>query len=289
MVTRSRETALTYTADMLESLRMDGRRVIVTGAGRGLGRQMALHLAEAGADIACAARTTSQIAAVAEEIEAKGRRALVIPTDVSDSAQVDAMATRVIDEWGGFEVMIANAGGGGAASLKHVSEVTDDDWRDTVDLNFSSAFYCARAAARHFRAAQQPGNIITVASGTALRGDARLFVYGAAKAGVIAMTQALATQLAREQIRVNCIVPGFVLQQTLEHPEEIERAHNQGARIPVGRVGEAWELGPLAVYLASDASAYMTGEAFVIDGGGLAGGLAPTGWDVQSGIGGIAR
>ena len=88
---------------------------------------------------------------------------------------------------------------------------------------------------------------------------------------------------------MNCIVPGFVLQRTLHEPEEIEVARNQGSRIPVGRVGEAWELGPLAVYLASDASAYVTGEAFVIDGGGLAGGLAPAGWDVTAGIGSVPR
>jgi NAD(P)-dependent dehydrogenase (short-subunit alcohol dehydrogenase family) len=262
--------------------------VIVTGAGRGLGRQMALHLADAGADIVCAARTEAQIAAVGEEIEARGRQALVIPTDVTDSAQVDALVERTLSEWGGFEVMIANAGGGGSSALKHVTQISDADWRDTLDINFSSAFYCARAATRHFQE-RGSGNIITVASGTAMRGDARLLVYGAAKAGVITLTQSLATQLAREQIRVNCIVPGFVLQRTLHEPEEIEVARNQGSRIPVGRVGEAWELGPLAVYLASDASAYVTGEAFVIDGGGLAGGLAPTGWDVTAGIGSVPR
>ena len=250
---------------------------------------MALHLADAGADIVCAARTKSQIDGVAAEIEAKGRRALVIPTDVSDSSQVDAMVERTIDEWGGFEVMLANAAGSGPASMKHVTEISDEDWRETVDLNFSSVFYCARASVRHFLAEAKPGNIIAVSSGTAMRGgDARFFVDGAAKAGVLNMTQTLAVQLARQGIRVNCIVPGFVLQKTLEDQDEIELARNQGSRIPVGRVGEAWELGPLAVYLASDASAYMTGEAFIIDGGGLAGGLAPTGWDVNSGIGGVA-
>ena len=272
---------------MLESLRLDGRRIIVTGAGRGLGRQMALHLADAGADVVCAARTPEQIEAVAEEIRSRGRRALVIPTDVTDSRQVDALADQTIAEWGGFEVFIANAGGGGASAGKRVNQISDADWRDTIDTNLSSAFYCARAAAVHFH--ERGGKIITVASGTALRGDARLIVYGAAKAGVITLTQGLATQLARYAIRVNCIVPGFVLQRTLEQPEEIETARQQGARIPAGRVGEAWELGPLAVYLASDASAYVTGEAFVIDGGGLAGGLAPTGWDVTAGIGQIGQ
>ena len=270
---------------MLETLRMDGRRVIVTGAGRGLGRQMALHLADAGADIVCAARTREQIEAVAEEIRSRGRRALAVPTDVSDSAQVDALAARTLQEWGGFEVMIANAGGGGPAAGKQVDQISDADWQDAIDTNLSSAFYCARAAAAHFR--ERGGVIITVASGTALRGDARLLAYGAAKAGVITLSQGLAVQLARDRIRVNCIVPGFVLQRALEEPAAIEAARRQGARIPVGRVGEAWELGPLAVYLASDASAYVTGEAFVIDGGGLAGGLAPTGWDVAAGIGGV--
>ena len=272
---------------MLESLRLDGRRVIVTGAGRGLGRQMALHLADAGADVVCAARTPQQIETVAEEIRSRGRRALTIPTDVTDSRQVDALVEQTIAEWGGFDVFIANAGGGGASAGKRVNQISDADWRDTIDTNLSSAFYCARAAAVHFCEQRQDrgGVIITVASGTALRGDARLIAYGAAKAGVITLTQGLATQLARHDIRVNCIVPGFVLQRALETQEEIEIARNQGARIPAGRVGEAWELGPLAVYLASDASSYVTGEAFVIDGGGLAGGLAPTGWDITSGIG----
>ena len=264
---------------MSSSLRLDGRRAIVTGAGRGLGREMALHLAAAGADIVCAARTRAQIESVAEEIRALGRRALVVPTDVAVPEQVDALARRAVDEWGGFEIFIANAGGGGGASGKDILEISDDDWRETIDINLSSVFYSARAALRHFRE-RGGGNLITVASGTGMRGDPRTHVYGAAKAGVITLTQSIAVRAARENIRANCIVPGFVLQKTLHDPDEISLARSRGERIPAGRVGEAWELGPLALYLASDASAYMTGEAIVIDGGGLAGGLAPTGWDV---------
>ena len=267
---------------MLESLRLDGRRAIVTGAGRGLGREMALHLAAAGADIVCAARTLSQIEATAEEIRGLGREALVVPADVSIAEQVDSIAARTVAEWGGFEIFIANAGGGGSAGGKDILDISDDDWRETIDINLSSVFYSARAAVRHFRR-RSGGNLITVASGTGMRGDPRTHVYGAAKAGVITLTQSIAVRVARENIRANCIVPGFVLQKTLHDPAEISAARARGERIPAGRVGEAWELGPLAVYLASDASAYMTGEAIVIDGGGLAGGLAPTNWDVLAG------
>ena len=274
---------------MLEALSMAGKHVIVTGAGRGLGKQMALALAEAGADILCAARTAEQIDETAEEIRERGRRALSIPTDVSQSDQVDALVQTAIESWGRVDVMIANAGGGGKAALKDVSEITNGDWYDTVDVNLSSAFFCARAVVPHFRE-QGGGVIINVASGTGMRGDPRLLVYGAAKAGVVTFTMSVANQVARDNIRVNAIVPGFVLQKYLESDEEVRAARNRGRFIPAGRVGEAWELGPLALYLASDASGYVTGEAFVIDGGGLAGGIAPAGWDVTSasvlGVGG---
>jgi len=276
---------------MLERVSMAGKRVIITGAGRGLGKQMALALADAGADIACAARTEAQIEQTAQEIRERGREALVVPTDVAESDQVDRLVRSAIDAWGRVDVMIANAGGGGGAALKDVAEITDDEWRDTIDINLSSAFYCTRAILPHFRE-QGGGNIINVASGTGMRGDPRLIVYGSAKAGVVTFTMSVANQVARDNIRVNCIVPGFVLQKTLESPDEISATRGRGRFIPVGRVGEAWELGPLALYLASDASRYVTGEAFVIDGGGLAGGFAPAGWDVTAtthgALGGVA-
>ena len=103
------------------------------------------------------------------------------------------------------------------------------------------------------------------------------------------MTMSVANQVVKDNIRVNAIVPGFVLQKYLDSDDEISAMRGRGRFIPAGRVGEAWELGPLALYLASDASRYVTGEAFVIDGGGLAGGIAPSGWDVAAGVGGLGR
>jgi NAD(P)-dependent dehydrogenase (short-subunit alcohol dehydrogenase family) len=260
-----------------EAFSLDGRVVIVTGAGRGLGRQMALALARAGADIICAARTPEQLEATADAIRPLGRRTLTVPTDVRRSEQVDALVARAVEAFGRVDVMLANAGGGGRTSGKRPHEATDEDWYDTIDTNLSSAFFCARAVIPHMLA-QGGGVIITVASGTGLRGDPRTWAYAAAKAGVMGLTRTLAAQYVRENIRVNCIVPGFVAQRPPESPEEEARYVERGRFIPVRRLGRAEELGPLAVYLASDASSYVTGESFIIDGGGLAGGVAPMGW-----------
>ena len=264
---------------VLERLRLDGKAVVVTGAGRGLGQQMALALAEAGADVVCAARTLKQIEATAEAVRKLGRRAIVQPTDVQDSAQCDALIQACIGEFGKIDVMLSNAGIGDARG--HGSElwdVTDEEWHDTVDVNLSSAFYCARTAAKAMVDRGEGGVIINVASGTALRSYPQGFGYGAAKAGVIALTKSLAGMLQQHDIRVNCIIPGFVAQRPPKNEEQAAFMNQRARYYPVQRLGEAWELGPLAVYLASEASSYVTGQGFIIDGGGLAGGLAPVGF-----------
>jgi 7-alpha-hydroxysteroid dehydrogenase len=257
--------------------RLDGKVCIVTGAGRGLGQHMALSLARAGADVVCAARTPAQIEETAAQVRGLGQRAIAVPTDVRFSEQVDALVRACLEELGRLDVMIANAGGGGRTLGKAPHEALDDDWRDTLDTNLSSAYYCARASIVPMRQAGG-GVIITVASGTALRGYPTGWAYATAKAGVITLTRSLALTYAPDNIRVNCIVPGFVAQRPPRDEAEAERRARQGRFIPEGRVGRAEELGPLAVFLASDASSYITGEVFVIDGGGLAGGIAPTGW-----------
>ena len=262
-----------------DRLRIDGKRVIVTGAGRGLGRAMALALADAGADIVCAARTQAQIDQTAEDVIERGRRALAIATDVTDPAQVNALVRRTAETWGGVDVLIANAGGG--TTRGDVAEIDDASWQDTIALNLSSVFYCVRAVVPQFRA-QGGGVIITVASATARGGDARFLAYSSAKAAVVTLTRGLAVQLAKDNVRANCIVPGFVLQETLHNADAIRATRGRAEFLAVRRAGEAWELGPLALLLASDASSYMTGEAFVIDGGALADGYAPSGWDVAT-------
>jgi len=261
----------------LKRFHLDGKVAIVTGAGRGLGRQMSLALAHAGADIVCAARSLDQIERTAADIRALGRRAVAHTTDVRDSAACDALIRRAVDEFGRLDVMLSNAGIGDMRSAgREIWDIEDDAWRDTLEVNLSSAFYCARAASKVMVEQGHGGAIINVASGTATRAYTLDIGYGSAKAGVIAMTKTLSAMLVRHNIRVNAIIPGYVQQAPADNERSAIFAQTRGKYLPVQRLGEAWELGPLAIYLASDASSYVTGQGFIIDGAGLAGGLAPT-------------
>jgi len=270
---------------VLERLRLDGppRRVaIVTGGGRGLGKAMAIALAEAGADICIASRTRAQLEEAAAEIRAAGgREPLIVPTDVRVREQCDALIERTVEHFGRLDIMLNNAGiGDRRGAGNRIQDLDDADWQDTIEVNLYSTFYCSRAAVRQLLKQGTGGVIVNVASGTALRSSPQSLAYAAAKAGVISLTKSLAAQVVGENIRVNCIIPGFVAQAPAQSEEEASMRAQRGRFITVRRLGEAWELGPLAVFLCSDASSYITGESFVIDGGGLAGGIAPTGWVV---------
>jgi len=263
---------------MLETLRLDGKTALVTGAGRGLGKAMAQALAQAGAELACAARTQAQIDETVQEICAAGGRALAVPADVTDSAQVNRLVDTCVGAYGKIDIMVANAGGGGGSRGNwEFWEYPDDAFEAVLATNLKSNFYCNRAAARHMVARGAGGVIINVASGTALRGN-RHFAYPTAKGGVISLTKSVATILGPHKIRANTIIPGFVRKGPPANEREAELAKQHGQMIPVRRLGEWWELGPLCVFLASDASRYITGQSFIIDGGGLAGGLGPTGF-----------
>ncbi len=259
----------------METFDLTKKVIVVTGAARGLGKEMTLALARAGADIVAGDLLAEQNEGTVEEVRALGRRAVAVTLDVRDSRQCEALISRCLEEFGRIDVMLSNAGLGERRGLgKSLWEVTDDDWHDTIDVNLSSAFYCARAASRPM-IEQKSGVIINLGSGTALRGSPHIFPYAAAKAGVISLTQSLAMMLARHNIRVNCIIPGEIARRPCESKEEEALWRDRGRFFPAQRVGEPWELGPLAVFLASDASSYMTGQGFAIDGGFLAGGYAP--------------
>lgn len=262
---------------MLETLRLDGKNAVVTGSGRGLGRAMAKALADAGARVIVAARTQEQVDQTISEITDAGGEATPSLTDVTSSAQVDAMVDLCVETYGGIDIMIANAGGGGVTGNWEFWEYPDDAFESVLATNLKSNFYCGRAAAKYMVDRGDGGVIINTSSGTALRGN-RSFAYPTAKGGQISLTKSMATMLGPHGIRVNVIVPGYVAQQPAADDRERELRDRRGQNIPVRRIGEWWELGPLAVYLASDASSYVTGQQFIIDGGGLAGGLGPSGF-----------
>ena len=259
---------------MLDKLSLDGKTAVVTGGGTGLGREMALALARAGADVVVAGRRPGPIGEVAALVKDEDRRALAMPTDVTDSAQVDRLFQRALDELGKVDVLVNNAGMVGGQGGKPIWEITDEEWRAVADANLTGSFYCSRTVARHMVERGQ-GKIINVASGFGLRGGRDNYMYACSKGGVVQLTRTLAASLGRYGVTSNCLVPGmFPTEGTDASTERLPRAEF----VPVGRLGDPREVGPIAVFLASSASDYMNGALFVVDGGGLAGGYAPTGY-----------
>ena len=260
---------------MLETLSLTGKVVVITGGGTGLGREMTLAMAKAGADLVIAARRLAPIEEVAQQVRAIGRRAEAVPTDATDTESVRLLFEHVIKEFGKVDILFNNAGIVREEGPKPIWEITDDSWRIGIDVNLSTAFYCSRAISKHM-ADRGSGKIVNVSSGYGFRGGRDNYMYAAGKGGIVNLTRAMATSLGKYGITTNCIVPGFIPTE-ITNPDS-ERSRQRGRFIPIGRTGLTREMGPLAVFLASSASDYMNGEFLVIDGGGLAGGIAPTGY-----------
>ncbi len=260
---------------MLEQkLSLEGKSVVITGGGTGLGREMTLAMARAGADLVIAARRIAPIEEIADEVRGVGRRAMAVSTDVTDTVQVDRLMESAISEFGKVDVLLNNAGIVRGQGATPIWEITDEDWRVGIDTNMSSAFYCARSISKHMVERGQ-GKIINVSSGFGYRGGRDNYMYCVGKGGIVQLTRTLATSLGRYGITSTCIVPGFI---PTAGTDESRLTLPRGDFIPIGRVGHPYEMGAVAVFLASSASDYMNGESFIIDGGGLAGGAAPTGY-----------
>lgn len=255
-----------------EQFDLSGQAAIITGAGSGLGQQMALALADAGCDVVGVGRRAEPLEETGAMIREKGRRYLACPgTDVTDSAQVNRMTEQAIAAMGRITVLINNAGLGGSGRGKTLPELTDEDWHSGIESNLYSAFYCSRAIATHM-VDNGGGRIINVTSGWGFRGGRNNFMYSIAKGGVIQLTKALAMTYARDNIRATCIAPGL-----FPHTDDPVTLAQLGEKQPAGRTGEMWEIGPLAVFLASAASDYVSGDTILIDGGAIAAGITPAG------------
>jgi NAD(P)-dependent dehydrogenase (short-subunit alcohol dehydrogenase family) len=260
---------------------LEDQVIIITGGGTGLGRSMAFRLAEEGADVVVAARRVPPLEETAAGVRERGGKALVVPTDVTDSAQVNRLIEKTLAEMGKIDVLINNAGIVRGERAKSMWEISDQDWRIGIEVNLSGAFYCSRAISKYF-ADRKSGKIILLASGEGFRGQRNSFMYNTAKAGVVNLTRVMALTLAEYNVRVNCIVPGFV--DTYDsQPEDYQKvmAERRATRklfVPVGHTGKPDDIGYVALFLCSDASDYITGGCFIADGGGLAGGFATTGY-----------
>ena len=245
-------------------MRLDGRVAIVTGASRGLGRAMAVALAQAGADVALAARSRPDLEETAGLVRATGRRALAIVTDVTVYAQVEALVARTVGELGGLHAVVNNSG---VARVAPVAQMSPEDFRATLDVNLVGVFNGCRAAASHL-IAQKSGKIVNVASVRGQVGLPGYSAYAASKSGVMGFTRALAAEWARHSIQVNAVAPGwFVTDMNAEafgDPRVSERLLRD---VPARRTGRLEEIGPLVVYLASAASDFMTGQTLFLDGG----------------------
>lgn len=259
---------------MLEKLSLEGKSVVITGGGTGLGREMTLAMAKAGADLMIASRREGPIQETADMVKDLGRKGFAVSTDVTDSAQVNRLIERALEEFGKIDVMFNNAGIVRGQGSIDIWDITDEQWRVGIDVNLTGAFYCSRAVAKHM-VDRGEGKIINVSSGFGFRGGRSNYMYTCGKGGIMQLTRTLATSLGRAGVTSTCIAPGFLpTEGTSESRDTLPR----GQFIPIGRVGDPPEMGPIAVFLASSASDYMNGEVFIIDGGGLAGGYAPTGY-----------
>jgi len=246
---------------LAERFRVEGRRALVTGAGRGLGKAFALALAEAGADVAAVDVDAETAATTAEEVRALGRRAVAIQADLRRREESERMVAEVVSAWNGLDIGVNNAGV--SLPIKEAFEVTEKEWDWLIDLNLKGTFFCAQAEARAMKE-RGYGKIINVASicGYAVWPEPQA-VYSVSKAGILHLTRCLAAEWIKRGIRVNSISPGVT--RTPELFEQVIPVFLGGA--PIERIAEVEDLQGAVLYLASAASDFMVGQDLVIDGG----------------------
>ena len=246
---------------------LSGKVALITGGNSGIGLGMADGLAAAGAAVCIWGTSETKNAAAQERLAKHGGRVLTLTCDVADEAAVDRAFAQTVQTLGRVDTCFVNAGVAGRREVASFLEMTAAEWRRVLSVNLDGAFYTLRAAARHMAARPGGGSLVVTASLAAISGQARGEHYAASKGGLISMMKALAVELARHGVRANAIVPGWIdtpmTERTLRWDRFVEKVL---PRVPVRRWGTGDDFAGIAVYLASDASAYHTGDTFVIDG-----------------------
>lgn len=244
---------------------LEGKVALVTGGSKGIGRAIALAFADAGADVALAARGLDDLERTAKEVEERGRRALPVPTDVAQNQQVKALVDRTVAELGTIDVLVNNAGA--APFFSTVEAMREDGFEKYFRINFTSAFYCTHAAGPVLLE-RGSGSVINVASVAAYIASPGLTYYASAKAALVSFTKTVAREWAASGIRVNAVAPGWI-ETEMNTGARQDPGFYEGVRsqIPLGRWGTAEEVANVALFLASDASSFMTGSIVVVDGG----------------------
>ena len=235
---------------------------VVTGAGRGIGRAVALAYAKMGADVVCVSRTEENSAKVAAELEALGRRAWAVAVDVSDTAAVDAAAKGILESTGQVDILVNNAG---VTSDNLLMRMSEEEWDTVIDTNLKGAFNFTKALTRPF-IKQRSGRIINIASVIGLIGNAGQSNYAASKAALIGFTKSIAKELATRGITVNAIAPGFIETDMTAALSEKMREGILG-NVPLERFGSPDDIAHAAVFLAMEPSGYITGQVLTVDGG----------------------
>ncbi len=252
----------------IPSLSMDGKVALVTGASRGIGEGIALAFAEAGADVAVCSRSLPAVERVAEEIRALGRRSLAIQADIGMKSDVERMVEETLKGFGTIDILMNNAG---ISVRSPMIELPEEDWDKLMDIDIKGYYLCSKAVAPTM-IEKRSGNIISISSInaqllTSTFGYGGLGAYCIAKSGVLTLTRVLAQELAPYNVRVNAIGPGLIETDLNPFMRDEERVKEALARVPLGRVGQPSDVAATALFLASDASSYITGQVIFVDGG----------------------